>query len=86
MKRAVGAAERPHPGKLIGVQRRALADQADGARYVARFLDRGLEPRPQRVGVGIVVAPDTAVLEVDRFREVGGQGQHAVVGDVVQPT
>ncbi len=82
---AVGAAERPHSCKLVGVQRRALADQADGARRVARFLDRGLEPRPQGVGFGIVVAPDAAVLEVDRFREVGGQGQHPVAGDVVRP-
>ena len=54
-------------------------------RDVAGFLDRGLQPRAQRVGLGIVVAPDAAVLEVDRLRQVRGQRQHAVVGDVVQP-
>ena len=30
-ERAVGAAERPDAGELVGVDRRALADQADGA-------------------------------------------------------
>jgi hypothetical protein len=82
---AVGAAERPHPGELVGVEGRALAHEADGAGGVARFLDGRLEPRPQRVALGIVVSPDTAVLEVDGFREIRGQGQHAVVRDVVQP-
>ncbi len=71
-ERAVGAAERPHARELVGIDRGALADQPDGRRGVARFLNRGLETRAGRIRLGIVVAPEAAVLEVDRLRQVGG--------------
>ena len=84
-ERAVRAAERPHAGELVGIDRRVLADEADRGRDVARFLNRGLEPRAARVRLRIVVAPEAAVLEVDRLRQIRGDRQHAVVRDVVQP-
>ena len=84
-ERAVGAAERPDAGELVGIDRRVLADEPDRRRHVARFLNRRLEARAERVRLGIVVAPEAAVLEVDRLRQVRGHRQHAVVGDVVQP-
>ena len=82
---AVGAADRPHAGELVGVERRALAHETDRARHVSRFLNSRLEPRSQRIGLGIVVAPDAAVLQIDRFRQIRGQRQHAIVRDVIQP-
>ena len=42
-------------------------------------------PRAERIGLGVVVSPDAAVLEIDRLRQVGGDRQHAVAGDVVEP-
>ena len=84
-ERAVGAAPRPDAGELVGIERRVLADEADRRRRVARFLNRRLQTRAERVLLGIVVAPEAAVLQVDRLGEVRGNRQHAVVGDVVQP-
>ena len=82
---AIGAAERPHAGELVGIDGRALADEADRRRRVAGLLDRRLQPRAERIRVGIVVSPQAAVLEVHRLRQVGGQRERAVLGDVVQP-
>ncbi len=84
-ERAIRAADGPDAGELVRIDRRVLADEADGGRNVARFLNRRLETRAERVRVRVVVAPQRAVLEVDGFREVGRHAQHAVVGDVVQP-
>src|SRR6185503_2019903 len=48
---AVRAADRPYAGERLGVERCALPDEPDGAGHIARFLDRGLEPRPERIGL-----------------------------------
>ena len=57
-----------------------MADEA-----LPGLLNRRLEARAQRVVVGVVMAPHAAVLDVDRLRQVGGQGDEAVVGDDVDP-
>ena len=67
------------PANLSGSTDALWLTRPMARRHVARFLDRGLEPRAERVGLGIVVAPDAAVLEVDRLRQVRGQRQRAVV-------
>ena len=84
-KRAVGAAESPDAGELSRDRPSALADQSNGGGDVARFLDRGLDARAERIGFRIVMAPQAAVLDVDGFGKIGGEGQEAVLGDVVQP-
>src|SRR6185436_10662461 len=69
---AVRAAERPDAGELVGIDRGVLADEPDRRRHVARFLNRRLEPRAERIRLGIVVTPERAVLEVDRLRKIRG--------------
>src|SRR5215470_17185716 len=82
---AVRAAEGPDAGKFLRIDRGVLADEANGGRHVAGFLNGRLEPRSERIRIRIVVPPDTAVLEVDRLRKISGDGDRAVVRDVVQP-
>ena len=84
-ERAVGAAERPDARELFGIDAGALAHQADGGGYVARFLNGGFDAGAERIGLRIIVAPQAAVLHVDGFRQIGGQRDEAAVGDVVHP-
>ena len=40
---------------------------------------------PRRICFGIVVAPQAAVFDVDRLRQIGRQREEPIVGDIVHP-
>src|ERR1700730_5557502 len=58
---AVRSAERPDTGKFLGIDAGALAHQANRRRNIPRFLDSGLQSRPERIGLRIVMPPETPV-------------------------
>ncbi len=62
-----------------------MAHQADRGGDIAGFLNGGLDASAERIGLRIIVAPQTAVLHVDGLRQIGGQRDEAAVGDVVHP-
>ena len=82
---AIGARQRPDARELLGVHAGILADKADGRTHIARFLNGRLDAGAQRVGLRVIVTPQRAMFDVDGFRQVGGQRDEAVVGDVIHP-
>ena len=84
-ERAVAATHRPHAAVHVGVERCALAHEADGGGCVASFLDGRLEPRALLVGQGVVVSGQRSLFDVDGVRKVGGHRDEPILGDVVRP-
>ncbi len=82
---AISARQRPYALELFRVECRALADHADGGTDIARFLNRRLDARAQRIGQRVVMAPQRAMLDIDGFRQVRRQGDETVVRHIVHP-
>src|SRR5512145_2260711 len=78
-KGAIGTAQGPYTGKLLWVERGTLADEPNGRRGIAGFLNGGFEPGTNWIGLWIVVPPEVTVFHINGLGEIRGEGNKSVV-------